>query len=134
MKPRMKNHFRAHQLSIWLRLIPELHKAGMEDVVARHNLFKNHDDLSMYEGVIKPDSRFSLLEDGGGYKRKINGSDHLLGNGKFFYLKNVKFIELEDFFTPLTLRNTALMIREIPFRIGDTLLMIGDILSIVDEI
>lgn len=22
MKPKMKNHFRAHQLSIWLRLIP----------------------------------------------------------------------------------------------------------------
>jgi hypothetical protein len=28
MKPKMKNHFRAHQLSIWLRLIPEIHKLG----------------------------------------------------------------------------------------------------------
>ncbi|XP_055611267.1 neuroligin-4, Y-linked [Uranotaenia lowii] len=64
MKPRMKNHFRAHQLSIWLRLIPELHKAGMEDVVARHNLFKNHDDLDIYEGIVKPNplSRVSFLE------------------------------------------------------------------------
>ncbi|KAL1380674.1 hypothetical protein pipiens_014019 [Culex pipiens pipiens] len=64
MKPRMKNHFRAHQLSIWLRLIPELHKAGMEDVVARHNLFKNHDDQDIYEGIVKPNplARMSFLE------------------------------------------------------------------------
>ncbi|XP_037924577.1 neuroligin-4, Y-linked isoform X3 [Hermetia illucens] len=65
MKPRIKNHFRAHQLSIWLRLIPELHKAGMEDVIARHNLFKNHDDMNLYDGLVKPDSlsRLSILED-----------------------------------------------------------------------
>lgn len=55
MKPRIKNHFRAHQLSIWLRLIPELHRAGMEDVIARHNLFRNHDDMELYEGPVKPD-------------------------------------------------------------------------------
>lgn len=65
MKPRMKNHFRAHQLSIWLRLIPELHRAGMEDVIARHNLFKNHDDLQLYDGPVKPDSlqRLSALRE-----------------------------------------------------------------------
>lgn len=55
MKPRMKNHFRAHQLSVWLRLIPELHRAGMEDVMLRHNLFRNHDDAELYEGVVRPD-------------------------------------------------------------------------------
>lgn len=55
MKPRMKNHFRAHQLSVWLRLIPELHRAGMEDVMLRHNLFRNHDDADLYEGVVRPD-------------------------------------------------------------------------------
>ncbi|XP_030571976.1 neuroligin-3 [Drosophila novamexicana] len=55
MKPRIKNHFRAHQLSIWLRLIPELHRAGMEDVIARHNLFRNHEDMELYEGPVKPD-------------------------------------------------------------------------------
>ncbi|XP_068086443.1 neuroligin-4, X-linked [Anabrus simplex] len=55
MKPRMKNHFRAHQLSVWLRLIPELHRAGMEDVVARHNLFRNHNDADLYDGVVRPD-------------------------------------------------------------------------------
>ncbi|XP_039296048.1 LOW QUALITY PROTEIN: neuroligin-4, Y-linked-like [Nilaparvata lugens] len=55
MKPRMKNHYRAHQLSVWLRLIPELHRAGMEDVVARHNLFRNHNDNDLYDGVVRPD-------------------------------------------------------------------------------
>lgn len=51
----MKNHFRAHQLSVWLRLIPELHRAGMEDVVARHNLFRNHNDNDLYDGIVRPD-------------------------------------------------------------------------------
>ncbi|XP_024084408.1 neuroligin-4, X-linked-like [Cimex lectularius] len=55
MKPKMKNHFRAHQLSVWLRLIPELHRAGMEDVVARHNLFRNHNDDDLYDGIVRAD-------------------------------------------------------------------------------
>ncbi|CAH0723012.1 unnamed protein product, partial [Brenthis ino] len=55
MKPRMKNHFRAHQLSVWLRLVPELHRTGMEDVSARHNLFKNYNEQDLYEGIIRPD-------------------------------------------------------------------------------
>lgn len=92
MKPRMKNHFRAHQLSIWLRLIPELHKAGMEDVVARHNLFKNHDDLDIYEGIVKPNplSRLSFLEQD--LKRRGMGGggpqygQSLHSNGKFIML------------------------------------------------
>lgn len=75
----MKNHFRAHQLSIWLRLIPELHKAGMEDVIARHNLFKNHDDMSLYEGIVKSDPRFALFDDN--FKRKGNLTEYVI-NGK----------------------------------------------------
>ncbi|CAG9769178.1 unnamed protein product [Ceutorhynchus assimilis] len=64
MKPRMKNHFRAHQLSVWLRLIPELHRAGMEDVVARHNLFRNHNNADLYDGAVRPDplSRISYYD------------------------------------------------------------------------
>jgi len=78
MKPRMKNHFRAHQLSIWLRLIPELHKAGMEDVSTRHNLFKNHEDMSLYDGHVKPDfARLALYDDG--YKRRSNLSNEFNG-------------------------------------------------------
>lgn len=51
----MKNHYRAHQLSVWLRLIPELHRAGMEDVEPRHNLFRGHGDSSLYDGYVRPD-------------------------------------------------------------------------------
>lgn len=82
MKPRMKNHFRAHQLSIWLRLIPELHRAGMEDVIAKHNLFKNHDDLELYDGPVKPDSlsRLSFLEET--FKKRNNLSEITLLRGK----------------------------------------------------
>ncbi|CAH3862563.1 unnamed protein product [Pieris brassicae] len=55
MKPRMKNHYRAHQLSVWLRLIPEIHRAGMKDVIAKHNLFRNHNDPEMYDGLVRAD-------------------------------------------------------------------------------
>ncbi|XP_063237155.1 neuroligin-2-like [Bacillus rossius redtenbacheri] len=41
LKPRVKSHYRAHQLSVWLRLVPELHRAGMEDALARHNLLRD---------------------------------------------------------------------------------------------
>ncbi|XP_045515695.1 neuroligin-4, Y-linked-like [Pieris brassicae] len=55
MKPRMKNHYRAHQLSVWLRLIPEIHRAGMKDVITKHNLFRNHNDPEMYDGLVRAD-------------------------------------------------------------------------------
>ncbi len=54
MKPKVKNHFRAHQLSVWLRLIPELHRAGMEDVTVRHNMFHNREN-DLYDGIVKTD-------------------------------------------------------------------------------
>jgi hypothetical protein len=74
MKPKLKNHFRAHQLSIWLRLIPDLHKlgAGMDDVLARHNLFKNHDDMSLYDGHVRPDLYSGLTIFDEHYKRRNN--------------------------------------------------------------
>ncbi|XP_050684612.1 neuroligin-4, Y-linked-like isoform X2 [Leptidea sinapis] len=62
VKPRLKNHYRAHQLSVWLRLVPELHRAGMEDVATRHNLFKNHNDQDLYEGIVRPDPLSRTME------------------------------------------------------------------------
>lgn len=89
MKPKMKNHFRAHQLSIWLRLIPEIHKlgAGMEDVLARHNLFKNHDDMSLYDGHVRPDlfTRFPIFDEN--YKRRNNITSEFNG----VYYGNVRW-------------------------------------------
>uniref|UniRef100_A0A336M1U8 CSON010476 protein n=1 Tax=Culicoides sonorensis TaxID=179676 RepID=A0A336M1U8_CULSO len=57
----------------------KLHKAGMEDVIARHNLFKNHDDMNLYEGIVKPDSRYAFLDDS--YKRRNNITEFVLGAG-----------------------------------------------------
>ncbi|XP_054287822.1 neuroligin-4, X-linked-like [Macrosteles quadrilineatus] len=57
LRPKTKNHFRSHHLSIWLQLIPELHRAGMEDVHTRHNRFHNHHDLELYTGLVRPDPR-----------------------------------------------------------------------------
>ncbi|VVD05911.1 unnamed protein product, partial [Leptidea sinapis] len=62
VKPRLKNHYRAHQLSVWLRLVPELHRAGMDDVATRHNLFKNHNDQDLYEGIVRPDPLSRTME------------------------------------------------------------------------
>ncbi|XP_068628297.1 neuroligin-4, Y-linked-like [Battus philenor] len=72
VKPRLKNHFRAHQLSVWLRLVPELHRAGMEDVAARHNLFRNHNEQDLYEGIVRPDPLARNAETD--QIRRINGS------------------------------------------------------------
>lgn len=51
----MKNHYRAHPLSVWLRLIPELHRTGIEDVEPKHNLFRGHADLNIYDGLVRLD-------------------------------------------------------------------------------
>lgn len=62
MKPKLKNHYRAHQLSVWLRLVPELHRAGMEDVEPRHNLFRGYADPSLYDGFVRPDPLMRVNE------------------------------------------------------------------------
>ncbi|XP_011630094.2 neuroligin-2-like [Pogonomyrmex barbatus] len=72
MKPKMKNHYRAHQLSVWLRLVPELHRAGMEDVDSRHNLFRGHSDPSLYDGFVRPDPLSRISEE---FKRKNLSTD-----------------------------------------------------------
>ena len=37
MKPRVKTHYRAHRLSFWLHLVPELHRPGGEGVPPQHH-------------------------------------------------------------------------------------------------
>lgn len=37
MKAKTKNHYRAHRLSFWLNLVPELHRPGGEDVPRSHH-------------------------------------------------------------------------------------------------
>lgn len=51
----MKDHYRAHQLSLWLRLIPELHRTGLVSATSNHNQFPDHNSSDLYEGVVRPD-------------------------------------------------------------------------------
>ncbi|XP_050055807.1 neuroligin-3-like isoform X2 [Aphis gossypii] len=39
-KPKLKSHYRAHRLSFWLNLVPELHKPG-DDVPYYHHMFQS---------------------------------------------------------------------------------------------
>lgn len=67
----------------------------MEDVIVRHNLFKNHDDMNLYDGPVKPDSltKFSFLEET--FKRRgSNGSDFGALSGKLQdYIKTFTHIK-----------------------------------------
>lgn len=52
-KPKLKNHYRAHRLSFWLNLIPDLHKPGNDDVPLSHHELEN-DDASDSKSTVKP--------------------------------------------------------------------------------
>ncbi|XP_049537594.1 neuroligin-4, Y-linked [Anopheles darlingi] len=43
-KPKLKNHYRAHRLSFWLNLVPDLHKPGADDVPGAHHLLEPDDE------------------------------------------------------------------------------------------
>nr|XP_001810887.1 PREDICTED: neuroligin-4, Y-linked isoform X1 [Tribolium castaneum] len=42
-KPKLKNHYRAHRLSFWLNLVPDLHKPGGDDVPMSHHKLVDDD-------------------------------------------------------------------------------------------
>ncbi|XP_044731234.1 neuroligin-4, Y-linked [Chrysoperla carnea] len=42
-KPRLKNHYRAHRLSFWLNLVPDLHRPGGDDVPNSHHALDEDD-------------------------------------------------------------------------------------------
>lgn len=52
-KPKLKNHYRAHRLSFWLNLIPDLHKPGNDDVPLSHHELEN-DDVTDDKSAVKP--------------------------------------------------------------------------------
>ncbi|XP_059055875.1 neuroligin-4, Y-linked [Achroia grisella] len=45
-KSKLKNHYRAHRLSFWLNLVPDLHRPGGEDVPSSHHQL-DHEDASL---------------------------------------------------------------------------------------
>lgn len=57
LKPKLKNHYRAHRLSFWLNLVPDLHKPGSDDVPRSHHLLDSEQvsakHLENFENVFK---------------------------------------------------------------------------------
>lgn len=55
LKPKLKNHYRAHRLSFWLNLVPDLHKPGSDDVPNSHHQLINDDlDRAPDTATVKP--------------------------------------------------------------------------------
>lgn len=54
-KPKLKNHYRAHRLSFWLNLVPDLHKTGTDDVpYSHHQLVDSDIDRPATDPTVKP--------------------------------------------------------------------------------
>lgn len=54
-KPKLKNHYRAHRLSFWLNLVPDLHKSGNDDVpYSHHQLVDDEADRPPPGPTVKP--------------------------------------------------------------------------------
>jgi hypothetical protein len=55
IKSKLKNHYRAHRLSFWLNLVPDLHKPGNDDVPkTHHQLDTNDEDNNIPVATVKP--------------------------------------------------------------------------------
>ncbi|CAL1270996.1 unnamed protein product [Larinioides sclopetarius] len=54
MKPKIRDHYRAHRLSFWLNLIPQLHRPGTASVVPQHHLLDDHNNPLTYDGIVRP--------------------------------------------------------------------------------
>nr|XP_022918704.1 neuroligin-1-like isoform X2 [Onthophagus taurus] len=53
-KPEIRNHYRGHKMSLWLNLIPQLHRPGdTDDVSMRHHHFQEEGD-QYYDGSVRP--------------------------------------------------------------------------------
>ncbi|OXA45880.1 Neuroligin-4, X-linked [Folsomia candida] len=52
-KVRTRSHYRAHQMSIWLRLVPELQRSGAQSASGLHNRMKGGNDPSLYVGKLR---------------------------------------------------------------------------------
>lgn len=76
LKSKLKNHYRAHRLSFWLNLVPDLHKPGSDDVPRSHHLLDTEQvgasDDSLFRGKLLPRSFAS-------YSLKISGVESGLG-------------------------------------------------------
>ncbi|CAH0726626.1 unnamed protein product, partial [Brenthis ino] len=56
-KSEMRSHYRGHKMSLWLSLIPQLHRPGSDlpDAAMRHHHFQD-DSANYYEGAVRAQS------------------------------------------------------------------------------
>ncbi|KAL1445636.1 hypothetical protein MTO96_044905 [Rhipicephalus appendiculatus] len=52
-KSKVRDHYHAHRLSVWIQLIPKLPRAGGGDVPRSHHLLEDFDDAASYDGVVR---------------------------------------------------------------------------------
>lgn len=51
--PEMRSHYRGHKMSLWLNLLPQLHRPGYEISMRHHHLAESP---TLYEGPVRPQS------------------------------------------------------------------------------
>jgi hypothetical protein len=62
LRPEMRNHYRGHKMSLWLNLIPQLHRPGGDDLNMRHHHFQE-EGAQFYEGeLFYPPHPLSILK------------------------------------------------------------------------
>ncbi|XP_051158312.1 neuroligin-1-like isoform X1 [Leptopilina boulardi] len=49
----IRSHYRGHKMSLWLNLLPQLHRPGYEVSMRHHHLLES---ASLYEGAVRPQS------------------------------------------------------------------------------
>ncbi|XP_025837617.1 neuroligin-1-like [Agrilus planipennis] len=55
-RPEIRSHYRGHKMSLWLNLIPQLHRPGVgDDTSMRHHHFQEEGD-QYYDGFVRPQS------------------------------------------------------------------------------
>ncbi|KAJ4427188.1 hypothetical protein ANN_24804, partial [Periplaneta americana] len=73
-KPKVKTHYRAHRLSFWLNLVPDLHRPGGDDVPLSHHILEDDNDHAVgpggggvtFDGRVRPPG----LSDGAAVSKK----------------------------------------------------------------
>uniref|UniRef100_A0A1I8MBC6 Carboxylesterase type B domain-containing protein n=1 Tax=Musca domestica TaxID=7370 RepID=A0A1I8MBC6_MUSDO len=64
-KAEIQSHYRGHKLSMWLNLIPQLHRhANMNDQSMRHHQFQDDlNNMNLYEGIVRPQIQTKPADD-----------------------------------------------------------------------
>ncbi|KAG6442969.1 hypothetical protein O3G_MSEX002589 [Manduca sexta] len=77
-KAKLKNHYRAHRLSFWLNLVPDLHRPGGEDVPPSHHQLEHEDSalqptLKTYSPPFKKTTDLAITDTGMATKIPVLG-------------------------------------------------------------